>query len=363
MKDIHEMLPEIEKMIEIRIIQEDAETIFSLMKTERNPIFAMMIMPYYALFVQSCQEYMGEIYIEGVTGERIKNIRNYLKTYGNTFGKSKKRVERVDAEQDEQYKSQLRFDFMKNWNIHYNLGTYWTEDKHIIGNTQLIADFLEVQDIFDSQTGPKQFELGREIGSFVSSIREGIAKSISPPKISRKLKEINIEFFYNLNTNRFDELFLDNSSKILNLFYLNLVCSLNFIKLILRPLLADDNQWLFRIEYVVTYYAYRAIQRLVNYCENNEDLQIEIEQYKELLNLSENLFQTKFRNCMMHYGIRGKDVLSIDNIEKPFYGIVETCYEGIDYHMLLTDLRKVADRFIVLLESYFDGSNISLERL
>ena len=48
----------LEKMITVHIMQEDAETIFSLMKTERDPIFAMEIIPYYALFIQSCQEYM-----------------------------------------------------------------------------------------------------------------------------------------------------------------------------------------------------------------------------------------------------------------------------------------------------------------
>ena len=41
----------LEKMITVRIMQEDAETIFSLMKTERDPIFAMEIIPYYALFI------------------------------------------------------------------------------------------------------------------------------------------------------------------------------------------------------------------------------------------------------------------------------------------------------------------------
>mgnify|MGYP005760717681 CR=1 FL=1 len=38
----------LEKMITVRIMQEDAESIFSLMKTERDPVFAMEIIPYYA---------------------------------------------------------------------------------------------------------------------------------------------------------------------------------------------------------------------------------------------------------------------------------------------------------------------------
>lgn len=80
----------LEKMITVHIMQEDAETIFSLMKTERDPIFAMEIIPYYALFIQSCQEYMGETFIEGTSAVKVKDIRNFIKIYGESFGKQRK---------------------------------------------------------------------------------------------------------------------------------------------------------------------------------------------------------------------------------------------------------------------------------
>ena len=38
-----EIVLDAERLIEIRIIQEDAETVFSLLRTERDPIFAMAI--------------------------------------------------------------------------------------------------------------------------------------------------------------------------------------------------------------------------------------------------------------------------------------------------------------------------------
>lgn len=53
-------ISELERLVSLRIMQEDAETIFSLMSNERDSIFAMEVIPYYALFVQSCQEYMGK---------------------------------------------------------------------------------------------------------------------------------------------------------------------------------------------------------------------------------------------------------------------------------------------------------------
>ena len=67
-----EIIKNLEKMIAIRIMQEDAETIFSLMNTERDSIFAMEIVPYYALFIQSFQEYMGETFVEEAFAKKSK---------------------------------------------------------------------------------------------------------------------------------------------------------------------------------------------------------------------------------------------------------------------------------------------------
>ena len=108
---------------------------------------------------------------------------------------------------------------------------------------------------------------------------------------------------------------------------------------------------MFRVEYIVIYYAYRSIQRIKNYCESNMDLSIDLKEFTEVLDLGDGLFQSKFRNCMMHYGIEDQGVISIENIEKPFYGIVETCYDGKDYNSLLNDLRNMADKILMILES------------
>ena len=69
-------ISELERLISIRIMQEDTEAIFSLLSTERDSIFAMEIIPYYALFVQSCQEYMGDNFPPEEIALNIKDIRN-----------------------------------------------------------------------------------------------------------------------------------------------------------------------------------------------------------------------------------------------------------------------------------------------
>lgn len=358
-----EIIKALEKIITIRIMQEDAETIFSLINTEKNPIFAMAIIPYYALFIQSVQEYMGGIFLEDIYAKKIKDIRNFIKAYGESFGKSKKRIETVDIKQNEQFKLHLMSDFIKDWNIHLNLGTYWTADKHIIGNTQMFADFLEVDDIFNAEIEVKQYELAIQIGSFVSSVRNGFSKVIQPPTINRQHVGINIGYYYDLNTNKDNVLFVDNSEKTLNLFFLNMICNMNFVKYILKPLFDEYNVWVFRVEYIVTYYTYRAIKRLKNHCESNADLYVDFCEFSDIFNLAETLFKSTFRNCMMHYGLENQGLISVENIEKPFYGIIETCHNGMDYYSFRNYLRTLSDRIIILLESKLNTEKIILKHL
>lgn len=356
-------ISELERLISIRVIQEDAEAIFSLLSSERDSIFAMEIIPYYALFVQSCQEYMGDTFLPEAIALSIKDIRNQIKAYSEPFGKSKRKISSVDNEQDASFKSQLRFEFLKSWNIHLNLGTYWTENRHVIGNTQQLAAFLGIKDLADPEVGKKQYEIGYQIGSFVASVHEGLASSLGQPVIKRAATNITINHYYDINTNKRNSFFVANAPKELNLFFLHLLCNMNFVKFILRPLFPDGNTWVFRVEYVVTYYTFRALQRLKNYCENNDDLSTDTKAIGEIESTGYEIFQSKFRNCMMHYNLQNYNVLSLEHIEKPFFGIIENCFEGTDYQTYLSSLHKLSDRIIAYLEKHFNCSNIELKPL
>lgn len=349
--------------ISTRIIQEDAETIFSLMSTERDSVFAMEIIPYYALFVQSCQEYMGENFLPEEIALTIKDIRNHIKFYSDSFGKSKRKVATIDKEQDASFKSQLRFDFLKSWNIHLNLGTYWTEDHHIIGNTQQLASFIDVKNPFTPEAGKKMYDLGCQIGSFVSSVRSGLSKAFEQPIVNRPANATTISKYCDINTNKNNNLFVSHTSKELNLFYLHLLCNMNFVRYILRPLLPDENTWIFRVEYIVTYYTFRALQRLKNYCDNNDDIVADIKGISEIEGAASNLFQSKFRNCMMHYSLENQGVLSLEHIEQPFFGIVETCFPGTDYKTYLALIHNLSEQISKYLEKHFNFTGIELKQL
>ena len=98
--------------------------------------------------------------------------------------------------------------------------------------------------------------------------------------IERNYKSIAINYYCDVNTNKIlkrNKIFLKDQTKEVNLFYLHLLCNMNFVKYILRPLFQDGNIWIFRIEYIVSYYTLRAFERLKNYCENNKDITVENE--------------------------------------------------------------------------------------
>ena len=42
----------------------------------------------------------------------------------------------IDYLQDQVFKNMLKFDFMRSWNMHYNLGIYTDVNKRVVGNTQ-----------------------------------------------------------------------------------------------------------------------------------------------------------------------------------------------------------------------------------
>lgn len=252
---------------------------------------------------------------------------------------------------------------MKSWNIHYNLGTYWTQDKHVVGNTQQIAACFGIESMTDPRLKSIMKDTGYQVGSFVRSIKDGFSESLTPPSIERQATNVCIEHYCDLNTNFDKGFFVNPSKKEISLFYLNILCNLNFVKDILCPLFSLGNTWVFRAEYIVTYYANRALERLKNYCENFQHIDVNTKEIKSVLSNGDSLFTSKFRNCMMHYGLEEQGVLTAENFDKPFYGLVESCFDGIDFVTYSKKLRSFSNELILFLEKQFDFNRIKLKRL
>lgn len=138
---------------------------------------------------------------------------------------------------------------------------------------------------------------------------------------------------------------------------------MNFIKYVLAPLLGDLNIWLFRLEYIVTYYTYRALRRLKNHQENNDDIVVDRGKLLDLLNTDSKLFNSSFRNIMMHYGLNDADLKLGEKIEKPFYGIIEQCFDGMDFVTCKKRIEEYGNQLIEFLEEYINMESFVLQEL
>ena len=193
-------------------------------------------------------------------------------------------------------------------------------------------------------------------------MREGFAEVSEPPVIIRNKTSLEVNYYCDFNTNRKNKLFAENLPKEFNLFFLHLLCNMNFVKHILRPLFKDGNLWSFRVEYIVAYYTLRALERLKNHFKSNNEI-IETKSLDPILLEANNLFKTKLRNCMMHYNLENAEVISLTNIDKPFWGIIENCFEGMEYQSYLLRLHQFSDMVIGYLEKQFNFSEVKLKVL
>lgn len=108
--------------------------------------------------------------------------------------------------------------------------------------------------MFDPNLKDKNYQIGYQIGSFVASIREGLAETLEVPAIERNDQSVVINYYYDMNSNKRNTLFLNSELKELNLFFLHLLCNMNFVKYMVRPLFIDGNTWPFRICCIILYF-------------------------------------------------------------------------------------------------------------
>lgn len=66
---------------------------------------------------------------------------------------------------------------------------------------------------------------------------------------------------------------------------------------------------------------------------------------------------------MMHYDLKRSDVITVENIDKPFYGIIENCFDGMSYQNYLSLLHDLSSKIINYLEKQFDFSIVKLKTI
>lgn len=290
----------------------------------------LMLLPYICLCCNESLNYTENYLLaDSLTSSPISytEVRNKLKLFSNRYGKSIKQIKIVDSRQDNEFKSKLRFKWMENWKIHYNLGIYCTPEGHIVGNTQYVAYLLQ-NPSFNLNNDSKNLY---EFGFFLGAVLQRISQDLNFLELDSKntMNEVSMDWHYkDFHTDKNFNLFLEREEgKELTLFLLHLLSAVNFVGYELPRFVGNENPWLLRIQYITVHYVNESLNRIKNMDLPHKALVWEEVEDGYLLN-------TVFRSCMFHYGFYNKGECSIKDQylhDKPFFGLIESCFEGKSY--------------------------------
>jgi len=355
----------------------DCETVCSLIHPlKHDGIAAFGMMPYISLTTVSILEILAlnesEV-IQIPNTLQIKDVRLKLKLFEDGYSKSKKMILNTDFLQDQVYKNMLKFKFMRNWNIHQNLGIYTDTNKRVIGNTQYnyyllqdnrllkksIAEVAEAYSIspdkFDlnKQANKELYEYGYKCGQIIGSIRSEL-KSFDVP-VSIAAKGNPVDYYYaDYNTNIKSSFFpTGEDSKATVLYLLHMLSTINFLIYILNNYEKDDYGWWLKVNYITYYYTIHKLSDLQQHLIQNRLITPDIADYFDRIGLQHPKYMNgAFRNYVMHSKLIDKDgnimihPFYLDK-SKPLFGLVESCFDGISYQELklsiITEMTRISD--------------------
>jgi len=353
-KSFEDLLNECSK----RLIEEDGRTLISYVLANRNDgMIALSLLPYLALYCRSVQEFFGERVIENEIDKQICDLRNGLKIYSGRYSKGKEATFHSDEHQNQMFKDVLRFPFMKNWNIHYNLGVYFNIEGHIIGNTQILNYYLNSPATNEKVQKEHAFSVGRILGERIAFILKDMCE-VESLTMKGEISSCPRCGYRDFNTNRKSDFFNDAIDKELNLIILHILSNIGFVEHIFCSMLPKNNPLVFRIEYIAAHYAWSGLKKIKQHCDNdNMDSNKITDDIKFMIDKGVALFPSAFRNCMMHYDLcnKGNPVVLEEkyNSEEPFYGLIESCFEGKSYNEFASELRAYILELERCLSSWF----------
>lgn len=373
-------------------IKYDCETVCGLSKSlQQDGIIGFGIIPYFTLTVATILEILSskKIKIKIPYSAQIKDIRMKLKIFEDGYSKSKRMLLAIDYLQNEVFKNQLTFSFMRNWNIHYNLGIYTNKDKKIIGNTQynyyllqdnhfLKKDINEISTAYeispnnfklDEHVGKECYQYAYTCGQFINSVRSGLENFDTPVTINSNKNFINF-YYADYNTNR-KSAFLPQgeNGKATFLYLLHTLSTINFLLYVLNDYEKDDYGWWLKINYIVYYYSIHKLTDLHEHLVQNKLMTQKISDYLDEIDIKNPKFMNStFRNCMMHSSLAdksGNTIISSSNLdrEKPLFGLVETCFDGMSYKDIKDSVILEMKRISNILSQWLETQSLCIKPL
>ena len=346
---MEELLMTVLPLAEITIIKRDLDLLRKLVLNLTPDVQTQMV-PYSAMLCYEVISYLKKfnpsIKVEQTSRYSMKDIRQKAKFFDLNVNRLIQSVENVDNMQNEYFVNLMKYPQLGYWNVHTNLGIYYDENKHIVGNTHYAYYvFQDEKAISKSGTEMNNLELeqeeirafGYDMGVVIGNISSALnsTSDFMESDVIEKGKPYQSQDF---NTNRCMT-FGNGKYKFVRLFLLHILSSIGFVLYCLKSRVIRDTGMILRLEYITYHYTLKRIDEILKYCKVNykgisdSNLIISLESID--CSNSNNLRKTNFRNCMMHFQLKdknGKPLISEDkfNLSVPFCGLVETQF-GISY--------------------------------
>lgn len=338
--------------ITLMTINDECDILRNLLTHYREPNLSISLMPYCALFcveVSNRFEDMG-ISLEQIYGPFSINVmRARLKLMNDKMGKVIKLVESIHHDQDLVFREKLRFAWMGKLNFYYNLGITFYNNK-IMGNTYFFVSLLDKKDgHYPEPCGPEAFKFAKGIGQTLAIVNN-LSSMIQRNKPDIRNCELEI-LFKDINVNRRKIFAIKGKEcRALSILLLNVLGNINFANYLVEDIIGD-NTWKLRVQYISMYYAKKMMSRVA---ERTEDMMVS-KRIKDCMNHLYPIFNQRFRSCMMHYSFAEKGQILIKekyfDIEKPLYGLVDSCFDGKSYKVLSSEIKEN----LLMMENMLDS--------
>ncbi|WP_323741065.1 hypothetical protein [Listeria welshimeri] len=346
------------RMTAKNLIEQDGLTLIDLLINANDSVINLSLIPFCALYCRSAKEFLNINSNNNEADREVTDIRNGLKIFTEKFSKGKKMAYNSDNQENEHFKSMLRFRFTKEFNIHLNLGVYFDKHGKVIFNTQLANFYLNIP----KNKGVSMNEHASMVGKRLS---EETAEILLHHCHSNNLKNNRINHndipkygYIDFNTNKKNVFFCDQFNKETNLIFLHMLSTVGFTNNILIPILPNRDTWLLRIMYINVHNTILGIKKVIQHLKQNSSKDFNIPEIDKYLNDGFQVFSSSFRNCMMHYDLidnKGCPVIlqKFYNPSLPLNGLIESCYDGMNYSQYFDELYKTSQKLEDYLLSLF----------
>lgn len=305
--------------------------------------------------------------------ELINQIRNDIKLLSKNLIKIENKISQIDETATNFFENKVELFSDENSTTSNNLGIWFDENNHIIFCSYSLYYFME-----NDRAVP--YTLGFRLSSGAIEMMELLGVEGNTELAEYLQKSINIAYSFSnfkyleIDTNDKD-IFVNSVNKDINLIALVITSYIGFVQHELSSMLIWNCPYLTRIRYIIMYYSRFGMIKIRNYFQKinkksyNEKITELEHDLTKIIKKGKNLISPEFRNCMMHYGFinkkTNKPAIKLEYFckTKPFYGLVESCFDGKSFEEYAIDLSRYLDEIEAYLLSWFNIDESKLKIL